>query len=103
MLGARGVTVATKRSVRSAQLDDFPAEHVAATTVARAGARRPGMSKPDCLLTPVFGEAGYCGHVLRCARGFRAFDANDKPIGLFESSNSATAALLAIPTGVNYQ
>jgi len=35
-------------------------------------------------LMPVFGVSGCVGHILRTAKGFRACDANDKEIGVFD-------------------
>ena len=37
---------------------------------------------------------GCVGHLLRSARGFRAFDANDKEIGVFETARLGLVALL---------
>ena len=34
------------------------------------------------------------GHVLRAAKGFRAFDANDHEIGVFETAGLGIVALL---------
>lgn len=45
-------------------------------------------------LMPVFNQTGCCGHILRTARGFRACDANDKEIGVFEAPAAGIAALL---------
>jgi hypothetical protein len=45
-------------------------------------------------LTPVFGTAGCAGHLLRTARGYRAFDHEEKYIGNFEDIGSGTKALL---------
>jgi hypothetical protein len=36
-------------------------------------------------LMPVFNVSGCVGHILKTARGFRACDANDKKIGVFET------------------
>jgi hypothetical protein len=47
---------------------------------------------------PVFGVSGCCGHLLRTARGFRACDANDKEIGVFETPALGIAALLEAAT-----
>lgn len=45
-------------------------------------------------LMPVFDTTGCCGHLLRSARGFRAFDANDKEIGIYETAGLGLVALL---------
>ncbi len=45
-------------------------------------------------LIPVHGVTGCVGHLLRSAKGFRAFDAEDKEIGTFESAALAAAAFL---------
>jgi hypothetical protein len=39
---------------------------------------------PTKTLMPVFGVSGCVGHILRTAKGFRACDANDKEIGVFD-------------------
>jgi hypothetical protein len=39
-------------------------------------------------------ETGCCGHILHTARGFRACDANDKEIGVFETAGLGIVALL---------
>jgi hypothetical protein len=36
-------------------------------------------------LMPVFDVSGCCGHILRTAKGFKACDANDRLIGIFET------------------
>jgi len=45
-------------------------------------------------LTPVFDASGCVGHILRTARGFRACDANDREIGVFETAGLGVVALL---------
>ena len=57
---------------------------------------RPG--EYPCPLVPVMGEAGCAGHLLRGAKGFRAFDRDGKQIGTFENINVGTAALLELAT-----
>jgi hypothetical protein len=49
-------------------------------------------------LMPVFNTSGCVGHILRTARGFRACDANDKEIGVFETPAAGIAALLEAAT-----
>jgi hypothetical protein len=51
------------------------------------------MSK-ECQLVPVHGQAGCAGHLLRSAKGFRAFDADSKELGTFEDAALAAQALL---------
>jgi hypothetical protein len=48
----------------------------------------------EARLIPVFGAHACVGHLLRTARGFRACDANDKEIGIFETPALGVAALL---------
>jgi hypothetical protein len=45
-------------------------------------------------LMPVFDASGCVGHILRTAKGFRACDANDREIGVFETAGLGIAALL---------
>jgi hypothetical protein len=45
-------------------------------------------------LMPVFNMTGCVGHLLRTAKGFRACDANDNEIGVFETPALGIAALL---------
>jgi hypothetical protein len=45
-----------------------------------------------------FDTTGCVGHILRTARGFRACDANDKEIGVFETTGLGIAALLEVAT-----
>ena len=44
-------------------------------------------------LVSVHGTTGCVGHLLRSARGFRAFDASDKEIGVFETAGLGLVAL----------
>lgn len=37
-----------------------------------------------------------CGHILRTAKGFKACDANDKEIGVFETPAAGIVALLEV-------
>jgi hypothetical protein len=46
------------------------------------------------ILQPVYSVNGCAGHILRTARGYRACDANDKPIGTYETAASAATAVL---------
>jgi hypothetical protein len=51
------------------------------------------MTKPgDETLTPVLSGAG--GHVLRTAKGYRAFDNADQEIGIFQTLPGAVAAVM---------
>jgi hypothetical protein len=52
------------------------------------------MMKPTTPLIPVHGERGCVGHILRTAKGFRAFDRDDKEIGVFETAGDGLVALL---------
>jgi hypothetical protein len=55
------------------------------------------MSKPpECQLIPVHATDRCAGHLRRTARGFLAYDCNDKPIGIFTSTDDGAAALLAL-------
>ena len=58
------------------------------------------MSKPaDFALVPVMAEGRCADHLLRTAKGFRAFDQEDKPIGVFTDVGAATKALLELANG----
>jgi hypothetical protein len=48
----------------------------------------------DTNLMPVFWQHGCAGHLMRSPKGFRAFDCNDKLIGIFATSDAAAQALL---------
>jgi hypothetical protein len=50
--------------------------------------------KPTAPLIPIQGERGCVGHLLRSARGFRAFDADDKEIGIYPTVGDGLVALL---------
>jgi hypothetical protein len=50
------------------------------------------MSK-ECQLV-VHSTVGCVGHLRRTARGFVAYDANDKPVGIFADTDHAAQALL---------
>jgi hypothetical protein len=45
-------------------------------------------------LVPIMGEDGCRGHLLRSARGWRAYDAQDDLIGYFANQSEAVTALL---------
>ena len=45
-------------------------------------------------LTPVFDTTGHCGHLLRSARGIKAYDSNDKLIGIYPTAGEEIIALL---------
>jgi hypothetical protein len=47
---------------------------------------------------PVHDTTGCVGHLLRSARGFRAFDANDKQIGIYATAGDGVVALLGRAT-----
>ncbi len=49
-------------------------------------------------LIPVHGAQGCAGHLLRSAKGFRAFDAHDKEIGVYPTPDAGVAALLELAT-----
>jgi hypothetical protein len=56
--------------------------------------RRPGT--PTSPLTAVLAGATCIGHVLACGRqGFRAFDADDQPLGTFPTLRDALGAISA--------
>ena len=40
-------------------------------------------------LVPVHGQAGCAGHLLRSAKGFRAFDTDSKELGTFKDGTAA--------------
>jgi hypothetical protein len=52
------------------------------------------------VLVPVHDTTGCVGHLLRSARGFRAFDAMDKQIGIYATAGDGVVALLERSTGV---
>jgi hypothetical protein len=45
---------------------------------------------------PVFNTTGCVGHLLRTAGGFRACDANDKEIGVFETAALGSSNMLIL-------
>jgi hypothetical protein len=47
-------------------------------------------------LVPVIGQAGCCGHLLRGAKGFNAYDRDEKFIGTFTNINTGATALLEL-------
>ncbi len=49
-------------------------------------------------LIPVHGANGCAGHLLRTAKGFRAFDTHDKEIGLYPTPEAGVTALLELAT-----
>ncbi len=51
-------------------------------------------------LIPVHGAQGCAGHLLRTANGFRAFDSEDKEIGVYPTPEAGVAALLELATAV---
>jgi hypothetical protein len=55
-------------------------------------------SRPEHSVAPVIGINGCVGHLIRTARGVRAFDADDKEIGTYPTMDEAAAALLALAT-----
>jgi hypothetical protein len=59
--------------------------------------QNPNDISPKTLM-PVFHVSGCVGHILRTARGFRACDANDKEIGVFETAGLSIVALLGAAT-----
>jgi hypothetical protein len=46
-------------------------------------------------LIPVFSEHACCGHILRTAKGFKAYDVSDRLVGVFETADLGVAAILA--------
>ncbi len=49
-------------------------------------------------LIPVHGAQGCAGHLLRTANGFRAFDSEEKEIGVYPTPEAGVAALLELAT-----
>ena len=47
-------------------------------------------------LIPVHNASGCLGHLLRTAKGFRAFDRDDKEIGVYETAAPGFVALLEL-------
>jgi hypothetical protein len=45
-------------------------------------------------LMPVHDTTGCIGHLLRSARGFRAFDRDDRQIGIYNTAGDGLVALL---------
>jgi hypothetical protein len=45
-------------------------------------------------LIPIHDTRGCCGHLLRSAKGFRAFDHNDRQIGIYATAGDGLVALL---------
>ncbi len=46
-------------------------------------------------MTPVLDNSNAClGHILKSCKGWRAFDAQDRELGLFDSQSAAGAAVL---------
>jgi len=56
------------------------------------------MKEISTTLIPVFGTAGFAGHLLRTARGFRACDVRDKQIGVYPTADQGATALLELAT-----
>ncbi len=54
-------------------------------------------SRPEHSFAPVIGSTGCVGHLIRTARGVRAFDATDKEVGTYATMGEAAAALLELP------
>ncbi len=54
-----------------------------------------GSDSPARLLS-IHGVTGCVGHLLRSAKGFRAFDAGDKEIGLYPTPDAGVTALLEL-------
>jgi hypothetical protein len=50
---------------------------------------------PKSPLTPVVTDLGCLGHVRATAKGFVAYDRDDRPIGTFADASSAIAAVLS--------
>jgi len=46
-------------------------------------------------LVPIIDEGGCRGHLLRSARGWRAYDGKDDLVGYFANQSEAVAALLS--------
>jgi hypothetical protein len=55
-------------------------------------------SRPEHSFAPVIGSTGCVGHLIWTARGVRAFDADDKEIGVYATMADAAAALFAVVT-----
>jgi hypothetical protein len=53
--------------------------------------------KPTPLI-PIHSAHGFAGHILRTAKGFRAFDSDDREIGSFPNADIAAAALMELAT-----
>ena len=53
-------------------------------------------SNGPCALVPVLGQADRAGHLLRTARGFRAFDSDGRQIGIFENGDDVFVYMSAI-------
>jgi hypothetical protein len=52
-------------------------------------------------IIPINGTQGCAGYLLRCARGFRAFDQHNKEIGTYAAPDLAVAAVLELAaTGI---
>jgi hypothetical protein len=49
-------------------------------------------------LIPIHDTTGCVGHVLRSAKGFRAFDRDDREIGTYATAGEGLVALLEQPT-----
>jgi hypothetical protein len=49
-------------------------------------------------LIPVHNASDCCGHLLRSARGFKAYDATEKLIGIYATAGEGLVALLGQPT-----
>jgi hypothetical protein len=49
-------------------------------------------------LMPVFDTSGCCGHLLRTAKGIKAYDRVDRLVGIFETPDLGIAALLEAAT-----
>jgi hypothetical protein len=45
-------------------------------------------------LVPVFGVSGCAGFLLRSARGVKAYDSNDKLVGIYPTAGEGIVALL---------
>ena len=56
--------------------------------------------KPTPLI-PVHGAQGCAGHPIRSARGFRAFDPDDREIGVYPTPDLGAVALLELATREN--
>jgi hypothetical protein len=47
-------------------------------------------------LMPVLGVHGCLGHLLNTAKGWKAYDADDKPLGIFPDQTAAVQAVLTL-------